>query len=535
MTADIFPPVLMAALFTALLLGLPVAFALAWIGLVFGTAGIALGLFQPQLWGGIPERIFSVVSNELLLSVPFFTLMGLVLERSGIAEDLLDAIGRLFGSVRGSLAYAIILVGALLAATTGIMSATIITMGLVSLPVMLRYQYNTRLAVGVIAASGSLTQIIPPSIVLIILADQLKASVGDMYLGAMIPGLLLAALYAVYVFIVSIVRPDWMPGTVEESKRDDQSLAKIAVFLAVLCAAGYAGVASLPANRDLPFAETAFEAFVVVIVIAIAATLAHRKLGFGFFSRAGENLLLAILPPLGLILVVLGSILLGIATPTESAALGAAAALALAAARRRASLKTLTEAVDASMKLTASVVFILVGSQVFTLTFYSVDGQLWVEKLFHDLPGGQLGFLIVINAILFVLAFFLDFFELAFIVIPLIAPLLPNMGIDPIWFGIIVAINFQTAFLHPPFGFALLFLKSVAPPSVRPVDLYMGALPFLAIQVLLLALLIAFPSLVTMNLNRVDLGDTSNVRIMQEPESGREQAEDALFEMLRKK
>jgi len=339
-------PIIFASMILFLLVGFPVAFALAANGVVFGIIGINLGLLGPQLFQALPDRIYGVMANETLLAVPFFTFMGLILERSGMAEDLLDTIGQLFGPIRGGLAYAVIIVGALLAATTGVVAASVISMGLISLPIMLRYGYDKRLASGVIAASGTLAQIIPPSLVLIVMADQLGKSVGDMYAGAFIPGLALTGLYVVYVIIISFVKPHWVPALPPEAR-----------------------------------------------------------------SLRGTKLLLRVLtsqvPPLMLIFLVLGTIFLGIATPTEGGAMGASGALIMALARKRLNLKLLKQAMESTAKLTTFVLFILIGARVFSLTFYGVDGHLWVEHLLVNLPGGQLGFLIVVNFLVFFLAFFL--------------------------------------------------------------------------------------------------------------------------------
>ena len=445
-------PIMFASMVIFLLVGFPVAFALAANGVVFGLIGIKLGLLGPQLFQALPDRIYGVMANETLLAVPFFTFMGLILERSGMAEDLLDTIGQLFGPIRGGLAYAVIFVGALLAATTGIVAASVISMGLISLPIMLRYGYDKRLASGVIAASGTLAQIIPPSLVLIVMADQLGKSVGDMYAGAFVPGLTLTALYVVYVLIISIVKPHWVPA--------------------------------------LPLAARSLRG--TALALRVVTTL---------------------LPPLLLIFLVLGTIFLGIATPTEGGAMGATGALIMAVLRKRLNLKLLKQAMESTARLTTFVLFILIGARVFSLTFYGVDGHLWVEHLLVGLPGGQLGFLIVVNILIFFLAFFLDYFELAFIVVPLLAPVADKLGIDLIWFGVLLGINMQTSFLHPPFGFALFFLRSVAPGSVKSSDIYWGAVPFVCIQIIMIGLVIAFPQMVTFNLDQTNKVDVDSVKI----------------------
>ena len=429
-------PLMFGALVLFLLFGYPVAFALAANGIVFGLLGIELGLLHPALFQALPERIFGIMANDTLLAIPFFTFMGLILERSGMAEDLLDTIGQLFGPMRGGLAYAVIFVGALLAATTGVVAASVISMGLISLPIMLRYGYDKRLAAGVIAASGTLAQIIPPSLVLIIMADQLGKSVGDMYEGAFVPGMVLTGMYVGYVMLMSILKPASCPALPPEAR----SLRGLKLLARVLT---------------------------------------------------------TLVPPLVLIFLVLGTIFLGVATPTEGGAMGAAGALVLAVARGRLSIKLLRQAMETTGKLSSFVIFILVGSTVFGLVFRGVNGDLWVEHLLLGLPGGQVGFLIVVNLLVFVLAFFLDFFELSFIIVPLLAPVADKLGIDLVWFGILLAVNMQTSFMHPPFGFALFYLRSVAPSSVKTTDIYWGAIPFVCIQIIMVALIIIFPNIVS--------------------------------------
>ncbi|HEX5934973.1 MAG TPA: TRAP transporter large permease subunit [Pseudorhizobium sp.] len=447
--AENLAPIMFLALVVVLLIGYPVAFALAFVGFIFGFVGIEMGLLPVNLFGAIPDRIFGQMSNETLLAIPFFTFMGLILERSGMAEDLLDTIGQLFGPVRGGLAFAVVFVGAILAATTGVVAASVISMGLISLPIMLRYGYDRRVAAGTIAASGTLAQIIPPSLVLIVLADQLGRSVGDMYKGALVPGLLLVAAYAGYIILMSFIRP-----------------------------------ASVPA---LPLE---------------ARTLKGWKLL--------QRVILSLVPPLVLIFLVLGTIFIGLATPTEGGAMGAVGALVLAAMNRRLDMTIIKSALYSTVKLSSFVIFILLGARVFSLTFYGVNGHIWVEHLMTSVPGGEVGFLIVANLLVFFLAFFLDYFELAFIIIPLLAPVADSLGIDLIWFGVMLAINMQTSFMHPPFGFSLFYLRSVAPnraykdrvtgETIQPVtsgQIYMGALPYLVIQLVMVALVIAFPQLVT--------------------------------------
>ena len=506
-------PLMFGTLVIVLLLGYPVAFSLAAVGVGYAILGIKLGLLGPELIQALPERLWGVMSNDTLLCVPFFTFMGLILERSGMAEDLLDTIGQLFGPVRGGLAYAVIFVGALLAATTGVVAASVISMGLISLPIMLRYGYDRRFASGVIAASGTLAQIIPPSLVLIIMADQLGKSVGDMYAGAFIPGITLAGLYALYALLVCTVKPKWAPALPEEARTLRESdgrpgtrslgiLALVSAVAAVAFAKWY-----LPATT--PTDEMIVEATSFGTGVAFFAALINHLLKFGLLSKLAERVTFVLIPPLALIFLVLGTIFLGIATPTEGGAMGATGALIMAVARRRLSWKLLRQAMDTTAKLSTFVVFILIGARVFSLTFYAVNGHVWVEHLLSALPGGQLGFLIVVNIIIFVLAFFLDFFELSFIVIPLVGPVADKLGIDLIWFGVLLGVNMQTSFMHPPFGFALFYLRSVAPAKdyidkitkkmtagVTTGQIYWGAVPFVIIQIIMVGLVIAVPQMV---------------------------------------
>ena len=494
-------PLMFASLVVFLLFGFPVAFALAANGILFGLIGIELGLLHGALFQALPERIFGIMANDTLLAVPFFTFMGLILERSGMAEDLLDTIGQLFGPVRGGLAFAVIFVGALLAATTGVVAASVISMGLISLPIMLRYGYDHRLATGVIAASGTLAQIIPPSLVLIVMADQLGRSVGDMYQGALLPGLMLTSMYVLYVAAVAIFRPSMAPAMPVEARtlrQDDGSsgLRSLGVLFA-LSVAGAWLFANQIYTESAPRDEVVVVSSMVGIGIAFVAALGNRLLGLGMLSRMAERVTFVLIPPLGLIFLVLGTIFIGVATPTEGGAMGAAGALLMALSRRRLSLPLLKQAMDSTTKLSCFVVFILIGSSVFGLTFRGVDGDLWVEHLMTSLPGGQTGFLVAVNILVFFLAFFLDYFELAFIIVPLLAPVADKLGIDLIWFGVLLAVNMQTSFLHPPFGFALFFLRSVASEKVKTASIYWGAVPFLIIQLVAVGLIIAFPGIVS--------------------------------------
>ena len=494
-------PLMFASMILFLLFGFPVAFALAANGILFGLIGIELGLLNGALFQALPERIFGIMANETLLAVPFFTFMGLILERSGMAEDLLETIGQLFGPVRGGLAFAVIFVGALLAATTGVVAASVISMGLISLPIMLRYGYDHRLATGVIAASGTLAQIIPPSLVLIVMADQLGRSVGEMYQGALLPGLMLTGFYAVYVALVAVFRPADVPAmplaarTLHEA--DGSSGLRSLAVLVLVSVAGAWWFASQYYRAAAPRDELLVVAALVGIGIAFMAATINRLFGLNLLSRMAERVTFVLIPPLGLIFLVLGTIFIGIATPTEGGAMGALGAVLMAVARQRLSLPLLKQAMDSTTKLSCFVLFILIGSSVFGLTFRAVNGDLWVEQLMTSLPGGQTGFLVAVNLLVFVLAFFLDYFELAFIIVPLLAPVADKLGIDLIWFGVLLAVNMQTSFLHPPFGFALFFLRSVAPETVKTKSIYWGALPFVIIQLIMVGLIIAFPGLVS--------------------------------------
>ena len=527
---DQMAPVMFGSLVIFLLLGYPVAFSLAALGLLYAIIGIELGLFTPALMQALPNRLYGVMENDTLLAIPFFTFMGLILERSGMAEDLLDTIGQLFGPLPGGLAYAVVLVGALLAATTGVVAASVISMGLISLPIMLRYGYDRRLATGVIAASGTLAQIIPPSLVLIVLADQLGRSVGDMYKGAIYPGLVLTAIYLVYILLRTLITPGAAPALPPEArqiKEDDGSAGypSLLVLLAVVVAIAAALVHFLD-WEDIWAASAAG-------LVAYAVALANRLLKLGIISRLGQQVIIVMMPPLALIFLVLGTIFIGLATPTEGGAMGATGAILLAIANRRLSFNLLKQAMDSTAKLTAFVVFILVGARVFSLSFYGVNGDQWVEHLLLSLPGGAIGFLIVVNLLIFVLAFFLDFFELAFIIIPLLAKPAESLGIDLIWFGVLLGVNMQTSFMHPPFGFALFYLRSVAPEGkyvdrvsgktmdgVTTAEIYWGAIPFVVIQVIMVGIVILFPGLVLGGLDNGPKVDPSKVKIeLQAPTS----------------
>jgi GntP family gluconate:H+ symporter len=531
-------PIMFGGLIVFLLLGFPVAFSLGACGLFFGFVGVELGLLPEALLQALPLRIFGIMQNDTLLAIPFFTLMGLILERSGMAEDLLDTIGQLFGPLRGGLAFAVIFVGALLAATTGVVAASVISMGLISLPIMLRYGYDRRVASGVIAASGTLAQIIPPSLVLIILADQLGRSVGEMYKGAFIPGFALTAMYVGYIVLLTFIRPAWVPALPAEARtiREDngtsglRSLAILTLLttaIAVTLGQNYAKVLSWLTGElvtTVATDETIVVALCAGVMLAFVLALLNKVTRAGLLSRMAERVTFVLIPPLLLIFLVLGTIFLGVATPTEGGAMGAMGAFIMAITRGRLSMALLKQALTTTAKLSSFVVFILVGSTVFSLVFQGVDGSKWVEHLLTGVPGGQMGFLIVVNLLIFFLAFFLDFFELSFIVVPLLAPVAEKMGIDLIWFGVLLGVNMQTSFMHPPFGFALFYLRSVAPGReytdkvtkklIQPVttmQIYWGAIPFVIIQIIMVGAIIFFPGIVSSGLDKAAVIDLDKV------------------------
>ncbi|MBP0628075.1 MULTISPECIES: TRAP transporter large permease subunit [unclassified Cupriavidus] len=492
-------PIMFASLVVFLLSGFPIAFALAANGLLFAFIGIELGMLPPELLQALPSRLFGIMENDTLLAIPFFTFMGLILERSGMAEDLLDTIGQLFGPIRGGLAYAVIFVGALLAATTGVVAASVISMGLISLPLMLKYKYDKRLASGVIAASGTLAQIIPPSLVLIVLADQLGRSVGDMYKGAFVPGLVLTGMYMGYVLLVTLIKPSAAPALPIEARtfREPSGKSGAASVLVLTALSVAVGVAVDKMYKpEAPLDERLVISVGAAILFAFVLAVINKALKLNLLSHMAEKVTFVLIPPLALIFLVLGTIFVGVATPTEGGGMGALGALVLALLKRRLDLGLTRQAMEATLKLSAFVIFILIGARVFSLTFYGVDGHIWVEHLLTALPGGQTGFLVAVNVLFFLLAFFLDFFELAFILVPLVGPVADKLGIDLIWFGVLLAVNMQTSFMHPPFGFSLFYLRSVAPREVKTSDIYWGAVPFVAIQLIMVALIIVFPGLV---------------------------------------
>ncbi|MBI0435405.1 TRAP transporter large permease subunit [Roseomonas sp. KE0001] len=452
LTLEMMPPLMFGGLVVFLLIGFPVAFSLAAVGLFFGFLSIELGFFTPAYLGNLPFRVFGIMSNDLLLAIPFFTLMGAILERCGLAEDLLEGTGQLFGKIPGGLAYAVILVGAVLGAITGTVAASVIAMGMISLPIMMRYGYDMRIATGVIAASGTITQVIPPSLVLIILGDQLGKSVGDMYAGAIGPSILQVLLFVAFIFATAIFQPHKVPPLPPEA-------------------------------------------------------LAPR--GWPLYWRVLKGMV----PSVVLIFLVLGTIFMGLATPTEAGAMGAVGAVALAAINGRLTWALVRQAMDNTMRITCMVIFILVGSTVFSLVFQGVDGSLWIEHLLSHLPGGQTGFLIFVNIFIFFLAFFLDFFEIAFIVVPLLAPVAAKLDINLVWFGVLLCVNMQTSFMHPPFGFALFYLRGIAPKTVKSSDIYWGAIPWVGLQLILVAIVIFWPESVTYWLDTGTGVDPASVRI----------------------
>jgi TRAP-type mannitol/chloroaromatic compound transport system permease large subunit len=535
-----FVPVMFVGLLAFLLIGFPVAFSLAATGLFFGLIGMELGLFPSNLFQALPLRVFGIMQNDTLLAIPFFTLMGIILERSRMAEDLLETVGQVFGPLRGGVGIAVVLVGALLAATTGVVAASVISMGLIAMPIMLRYGYNRTIATGTITASGTLAQALPPSLVLIVLADQLGRSVGDMYAGALLPGLMLVGLYLLFIIVVALVKPAWVPALPPEariySEPDGSSGHRSLLALLVICAAaGFAWsqvhetVLNSWLGRDMaaPGDEVFILSTTVGAFLALGLALLNRLFRIGLLSRLTERVTFVLIPPLVLIFLVLGTIFLGVATPTEGGAMGAIGALIMAGARRTLSFKLLKQALENSTKLAIFVLFILIGSTVFSFTFNAADGHIWVEHLFDKLPGGQIGFLLVVNFLVFILGMFIDFFEIAFIVVPLLAPVADKLGIDLIWFGIILAMNLQTSFLTPPFGFALFYLRSVAArndyddlvtgkriKAVTTMQIYKGSIAFIVLQLIMVALIVLNPGLVTGNLDKATVVDDAAVDSM---------------------
>lgn len=461
MAMEQFPPLMFAGLILIMLIGFPVAFSLAALGLACGFFAVSQGWFPQEFMSALPQNVFGILSNELLLAIPFFTLMGAMLEKCGLAEDMLDSMGQLFGPVRGGLGYSVIIVGFILGAITGTVAGQVIAMAMISLPVMMRYGYNMRYATGVLAASGTITQLVPPSLVLVVLADQLGRPVGDMYKGAWGPSILQVLIFALYTFALSRIKPDHVPGVPREARTLD---------------------------------------------------------GWQLWLKC----LRGIVPSAVLIFAVLGSmgglpgIDTAICTPTEAGAMGAVGAFILAAMHRRLTWQLVKETMIGTMRITAMVVFILIGSRTFSLVFQGVEGGVWIEHLLSNLPGGQTGFLIAVNLFIFFLAFFLDFFEIAFIILPLLGPVADKMGIDLVWFGVMLCVNMQTSFMHPPFGFALFYLRGISdtlfkngalPRRVESSDIYMGSIPWVAMQLILVAIVIFFPVTVTAFLDKAQAVD----------------------------
>ena len=564
--AQQFVPLMFIGLFVFLLTGFPVAFALAACGLSFGFIGMEAGLFPASLFQALPLRIFGIMQNDTLLAIPFFTFMGIILERSGMAEDLLETVGQVFGPVRGGVAIAVILVGALLAATTGVVAAAVISMGLISLPIMLRYGYSRTIATGTITASGTLAQAIPPSLVLIVLADQLGRSVGDMYAGALIPGLLLVGLYILFIVVVALVKPNMVPALPPEARiyREDNGASGHRSLLVLLALCGFIGygwaqihdqIIGGMTGRTQPAAgdEIIIMSMTVASLTGLALSIINRVTKMGLLSKLAEQVTFVLMPPLILIFLVLGTIFLGVATPTEGGAMGALGAVVLAVVKRKFSMDLTRQALDSTAKLASFVLFILIGSTVFSFTFNAADGHIWVEHLFTNMPGGAIGFLIVVNLLIFILGCFIDFFEIAFIVIPILAPvaekilpgMVPGMTADQamIWFGVIIAMNLQTSFLTPPFGFALFYLRSVAPkndykdrvtgaliPSVKTTEIYKGSIAFIVLQLIMVAVVIIYPGLVTGRMDEGTKLDANEVMMQLESSSnaGEPGADDTL-------
>ena len=467
MQMENFAPVMFAGLVIVMLIGFPVAFSLAALGLFSGFFAIEMGWFPAEFMANLPLNMFGILSNDLLLAIPFFTFMGAILEKCGLAEDMLDSMGQLFGPVRGGLGYSVIIVGFILGAITGTVAGQVIAMALISLPVMIRYGYNMRYATGVLAASGTITQLVPPSLVLIVLADQLGKPVGDMYKGAWGPSILQVLIFAGYTFALGLIKPDHVPGVPKE---------------------------------------------------------ARTLQGWALWSKC----LRGIIPSAVLIFAVLGSmgglpgLNTAIATPTEAGAMGVVGALVLAAMHKRLTKALVWDAMVSTMRLTAMVVFILIGSRVFSMVFQGVDGALWVEHMLSHLPGGQLGFLIAVNVFVFFLAFFLDFFEIAFIIIPMLGPVANKLGIDLVWFGVLLCVNMQTSFMHPPFGFALFYLRGIADTlfkekridkPVKSSDIYLGSIPWVIMQLVLVAIVIFIPQTVTALLDKEEKIDLDKVNL----------------------
>ncbi|MBR0788488.1 TRAP transporter large permease subunit [Bradyrhizobium manausense] len=514
-TLEMMPPLMFGGLVLAMLIGFPVAFTLAAVGLSFGFLSIYLGFFDLNFLQAIPGRVFgSVLSNELLLAIPFFTFMGAILERCGLAEDMLDSMGQLFGPVRGGLGYSVIIVGFILGAITGTVAAQVIAMALISMPVMIRYGYNMRYITGVLAASGTITQLVPPSLVLIVLADQLGKSVGDMYLGAWGPSVFQIVLFAGYTFVLGLIKPDHVPPVPKEArtltgwalwKKCLMGIIPSAVLIFVVLGTMMMGLA------------TPTEAGAMGAVGAIVLAAIHHK----DFTSTDRKILIV-----GVIAAGIGTIVAMLFTENLVFKLAfavtylAVAWIGISAARIPDLRDLIKQGYESTMRLTCMVTFILIGSTCFSVVFLGVSGGVWLEHLLTSLPGGVWGFLIFINLFIFFLAFFLDFFEIAFIILPMIAPIAqkvlgPVVGDGPalIWFGVMLCVNMQTSFLHPPFGFALFYLRGVAPKEVKSSDIYWGAMPWIGLQMIMVLIVIAFPITVTGLLDKPLNVDLDKVKI----------------------
>ena len=537
-------PIMFGSLLLFLFTGFPVAFALAATGMTFGWIAVELGVVPGQFFGALPLRLYGIMANDVLLAIPFFTFMGLVLERSRMAEDLLDTIGQVFGPIRGGLAIAVVLVGAMLAATTGVVAASVISMGLISLPIMLRYGYNRPLAAGVITASGTLAQIIPPSIVLIVIADQLGQSVGEMYKASFIPAFMLVGIYVISIMVLAVWRPQWVPALppsalVYHEENGNSGHKSLGVLTAISAIAGALTFNFWPQMKLVlggdptavtPTDEKVVMALMLSIGLAWLLALLDKGLRLNLLSTLARRVTFVLIPPLLLIFLVLGTIFLGLATPTEGGAMGASGAVLMALARGRLKGTLLKQALDASMRLAIFVMFVLVGSTIFALTFQAIDGPIWVKALFAELPGGTLGFLLFVNTLIFILGCFLDFFEIAFILLPLLLPVLKEMDINLIWFGVMVALILQTSFLTPPFGFALFYLRSVAPGSdytdkvtgqrikaMKTGDIYKGSIAFVILQLIMVVAVMWQPQIILYGLGEQKVLDVDSVNLSIEP------------------
>jgi tripartite ATP-independent transporter DctM subunit len=534
---EMMAPLMFGGLVVFMLIGYPVAFSLAAVGLFFAVISIHAGFFDFSLMQALPERVFGIMSNDTLLAIPFFTLMGAILERCGLAEDLLDGLGQLFGPVRGGLGYAVIVVGAILGAITGTVAASVIAMGLISLPVMMRYGYDMKFATGVIAASGTITQLIPPSLVLIVLADQLGRSVGDMYAGAWGPSLVQVILFSLYVLGVSIVKPQWVPGIPKESRTMSGwplvkkclwgivpsvvliflVLGTIFLGLATPTEGGAMGMVGAIVLAVLHRKEFSQRGRIAAVIAAIAITIITVLAGIAWAEASMPPALVAlakdVFAPTRIPLFIVFYAGLGVLL-WEAVVITELRGLIMQASR-------------STMRITAMVIFILIGSTIFTLVFRGVDGDLWIEHLLSGLPGGKVGFLIFVNIFVFLLAFFLDFFEIAFIIVPLLAPVAAKLGIDLIWFGVLLCVNMQTSFMHPPFGFALFYLRGIAPKEVKSSSIYWGAIPWVVLQLIMVGIVIAYPGLVTALLDKGTGVDPAKIQ-MEIPRSefqGKDQEE----------